>query len=395
MFKFRKKYSNYINATSQKEEELIINNEKSISIGTDGKQQYWLTPSQISYHSLILGDPRKLFEKRLISQYMKRKSNIYLFSDNIDSTVEMISKIPESNQYNTRILDIYSNNENNFNSFNIFNKFFSISEFLNLVGIDLLSDSVDGLIREKFMKVFYSFSDEAANLKSYYSKISDILAIFDSQYYEPRHQTFSSSKKYLDELNLIWNEFYKMNFYEYISQILSPYSKIFKKEGDATLHKFKTEDLNNILIISMPKRQHDFAKRILLNLFSRETTNSLALSSHDMNNLNKPKQLNNNVVVFCNTPLNSMGVYNSLWRALGYSVFYSYTDIETLINNNINKDHYYSLKANISNLFLYEIPSTDLYNTKEHPKIYKNLKDYEFLFLINGLNHISFNKILT
>jgi len=119
------------------------------------------------------------------------------------------------------------------------------------------------------------------------------------------------------------------------------------------------------------------------------------LSSHDMNNLNKPKQLNNNVVVFCNTPLNSMGVYHSLWRALGYSVFYSYTDIETLINNNINKDHYYSLKANISNLFLYEIPSTDLYNTKEHPKIYKKLKDYEFLFLINDLNHISFNKTLT
>jgi hypothetical protein len=108
MFKFKKKYSDYINKTSIKENDLIINNKKSINIGTDGNRKYWLTRSQIGLHSLILGDPYKRFERNILSQYMKGESNIYLFSDDIDLTIEMLSKIPERENYNIITLDVYS-----------------------------------------------------------------------------------------------------------------------------------------------------------------------------------------------------------------------------------------------------------------------------------------------
>lgn len=399
MFKLKKKYSDYINTTSKKENDLIINNKKSINIGTDGKYKYWLTRSQIGVHSLILGDPYKRFEKNILTQYMKEESNIYLFSDDIDLTIEMLSRIPERENYKITTLDVYSTyKDRNFEAFNIFNKFFSVSRFLSFVGSDLLSDSIDGQIREQFMKVFYYFANECSNLKSYYSNINDILSIFDEEYYNKRHQNFSSSKKHLDDLNLIWNSFYKISLYEYLSKILSPYNDIFRKDGELTLQNFKPVNLNNIVIISMPKEKNVFLKRFLIDSFTIETVHHLGVPIENESLLkvieSNSQALKNNVVFFCNTPLWATGSYLSMWRAIGYSIFFSYTDIETLISNNKNKEHYYSFKANVANLFLYETSTNDLYKKDYYPKIHKPLKENEFLYLAVNKTDFSFNKVL-
>jgi hypothetical protein len=261
-----------------------------------------------------------------------------------------------------------------------------------------LSDSIDGQIREQFMKVFYYFTDECSNLKSYYSNINDILSIFDEEYYNKRHQNFSSSKKHLDDLNLIWNSCYKISFHEYLSKILLPYNDIFRKDGDLTLQNFKPVDLNNIVIISMPKEKNDFIKRILIDCFTLETVDYLGVPIKKEQPLkiidSNTDTLKNNVVFFCNTPLCATGPSLCMWRAAGYSIFFSYTNIEKIISSNKNKEHYYSFKANVGNLFLYEIPTHDLYNKDDYPEIRKDFKENEFLYLtINSASRF-FNKVI-